>query len=162
MTTSTSFKQIQRLLIGNGALLIFFAGTIGFGFLFFILGEVSLWPIPGRLEVQLPGSIKAWHMAHLEGVINGVILWVMVPLVPLLPFALRWAWRIAVGMIIVAWTFTIASLFGALFPESRGLAYGGPLTNQIAFFLFYVGILIVMGVMGSIAWKTLIATPPND
>ncbi|WP_051748364.1 hypothetical protein [Nevskia soli] len=158
MTPPSSLKQIQRLLIGHGALLIFVAGAIGFGFLFFLNGEISLWPIPGRIAVKLPGSIKAWRMAHLEGVINGLILWLVALLLPILPFALAGARRIATGMIVVGWTFTVASLFDALFPESRGLAYGGPLTNQIAFFMFYIGVLIVMGVMASIAWRTLVAT----
>lgn len=44
MTATTSLKPIQRRLIGNGAALIFVAGTIGFGFLFFLLGEIRLWP----------------------------------------------------------------------------------------------------------------------
>lgn len=162
MTNASSCKPLQRLLIGHGALLIFFGGVIGFGFLFFLLGEIKLWPIPGTLEVQLPGTIKAWRMAHLEGILNGVILWIMALLLPLLPFAARGARRIAIGMIIVGWTFTVASLFDAIFPQSRGLDYGGPLTNKAAFFMFYVGVLIVMGVMATIAWRTLVAKAPDD
>lgn len=157
MTTTLQLKAVQRTLIGNGALLIFLAGALGFGFLFFLLGEIKLWPIPGTIAYQMPGSIKAWRMAHLEGVINGLILWIAALLMPLLPFTIRALRRIAWGLIVVGWTFTIASAFDALFPDSRGLAYGGPLSNQLAFFMFYVGVLIVMAIMASIAYRTLFA-----
>ena len=162
MTATTSLKPIQRRLTGNGAALIFVAGTIGFGFLFFLLGEIRLWPFPGTISLQLPGSVKAWRMAHLEGVINGLILWLTALLLPLLPFSWVASRRVANGMIAVGWLFTLASLIDALFPNSRGLAMGGPWTNSLAFLMFYVGVLIVMAVMAIIAWKTLVAKAPDN
>lgn len=161
MTATNPAAPVQRLLIGHGALLIFYAGTIGFGFLFHLIGSIQLWPIPGQLDIVLPGTDKAWRMAHLEGILNGLILWLTALLMPLLPFSLKAARRIALGMIVVGWLFTTASLFDALFPNSRGLAFGGPLTNNLAFFMFYVGVLIVMGVMALIAWRTLVASSPR-
>lgn len=155
MESSVQMKNSQRLLVGHGALLVFFGGAIGFGFLFFLLGEIRLWPIPGSIAYQMPGSLKAWRMAHLEGVINGFALWITASLFPLLPFTARALRRIAFGLITVGWTFTVASLFDAVFPQSRGLAFGGPLTNDAAFFMFYVGVLLVMGIMACIAYRTL-------
>ena len=160
MNAPLPLQAVQRTLIGHGALLIFLAGVLGFGFLFFLLGDIRLWPIPGHIAYQMPGSIKAWRMAHLEGVINGLILWLSALLLPLLPFTLAALRRIAWGLIVVGWTFTVASAFDALFPDSRGLAFGGPLTNNLAFFMFYVGVLIVMAIMASIAWRTLFSPPP--
>jgi hypothetical protein len=157
MENSSQLKDAQRILIGHGALLVFFGGAIGFGFLFYLLGNIQLWPIPGHIDYQMPGSIKAWRMAHLEGVINGFVLWITALLLPLLPFAAKALRRISWGMIVVGWTFTVASLFDALFPASRGLAFGGPLTNNLAFFMFYVGVLLVMGIMACIAYKTLLS-----
>ncbi len=162
MNSPPGLKSIQRRLIGNGALLIFLAGVLGFGFLFFLLGEIKLWPIPGHIAYQMPGSVKAWRMAHLEGVINGLILWISALLMPLLPFTLAALRRMALGLIVVGWTFTIASAFDALFPDSRGLAFGGPLSNQLAFFMFYVGVVIVMAIMASIAYRTLFTTPSEE
>ncbi|MGH8506898.1 MAG: hypothetical protein ACRETM_13220 [Stenotrophobium sp.] len=150
-------KDAQRHLIGHGALLIFVGGLFGFGFLFFLLGEIRLWPFPGHIAYQLPGTIKAWRMTHLEGVINGLSLWIFALLLPLLPFAAKSLRRISWGMIVVGWTFTVASSLDALFPASRGLAFGGPLTNNLAFFMFYVGVLLVMGIMACIAYRTLVA-----
>ena len=107
-----------------------FGGVIGFGFLFFLIGEVALWPIPWALDWQLPGTYDAWRMAHMEGIVNGLVLWVAAALLPVMPFTAKGAARIALGLIIVAWTIVIASALDPLFPESRGLAFGGPLSNQ--------------------------------
>lgn len=158
MDQSVQLKSAQRKLIGHGALLVFFGGAIGFGFLFFLLGEIRLWPIPASIAYQMPGTLKAWRMAHLEGVINGFSMWILALLLPVLPFSIVALRRIALGFITVGWTFTIASLIDALYPNSRGLAFGGPLSNNIAFFMFYVGVLIVMSIMAIIAYKTLFSS----
>lgn len=157
MQSSKELIGTQRMLIASGALLIFFAGVAGFGFLFYLLGEIRLWPFP-TIEYQMPGSVKAWRMTHLEGVLGGVIHWIFALLLPLLPFTIKTIRRMSVAMISVGWMFTIASSMDALFTDSRGLAYGGPLTNNIAFFLFYVGILMVMYILLVIAYRSLRAS----
>ncbi|MFT7403518.1 MAG: hypothetical protein ACI955_000573 [Zhongshania sp.] len=154
MQSSKELIGTQRMLIASGALLIFFAGVAGFGFLFYLLGEIRLWPFP-TIEYQMPGSVKAWRMTHLEGVLGGVIHWIFALLLPLLPFTIKTIRRMSVAMISVGWMFTIASSMDALFTDSRGLAYGGPLTNNIAFFLFYVGILMIMYILLVIAYRSL-------
>ena len=154
MKNNSELLATQRLLIASGALLIFFAGVAGFGFLFFLLGEIRLWPFP-TIEYQLPGSVKAWRMTHLEGVLGGLIHWMLAALLPLMPFTIKSIRRMSIAMISVGWMFTIASSMDALFSDSRGLAYGGPLTNNIAFFLFYVGIIMVMYILLAIAYRSL-------
>ena len=59
--------RAQRLLLGHGALVLLVGFVVGFGFLFFLIGEIRLWPIPGVIEYQLPGTYDAWRMAHMEG-----------------------------------------------------------------------------------------------
>ena len=154
MKNNSELLATQRLLIASGALLIFFAGVAGFGFLFFLLGEIRLWPFP-TIEYQLPGSVKAWRMTHLEGVLGGLIHWMLAALLPLMPFTIKSIRRMSIAIISVGWMFTIASSMDALFSDSRGLAYGGPLTNNIAFFLFYVGIIMVMYILLAIAYRSL-------
>lgn len=155
MNAQDPLHSLRRLLIGHGALLIFAAGVIGFGFLFFLIGAVKLWPIPGVLEFQMPGSYDDWRMAHMEAVINGALLWLMAAVLPLLPFSAVGQRRATLGMIVVAWTFVIASAMKPLFPASRGLAASGLLSNNIVFGLFYVGVLLVMGIMAMIAYRAL-------
>ncbi len=155
MSISPDCTDARRHLIGHGALLIFIGGVIGFGFLFFLIGRITLWPIPGGIEVQLPGTYDAWRMAHLEGILNGFALWLAAAVLPLIPLSARGLKRTALGLIVVAWTFVIASALDPLFPDSRGLQFGGPATNQAAFFLFYVGVVLIMVISATIAWKAL-------
>jgi hypothetical protein len=149
----------QRLLIGHGALVLTLAFIIGFGFLFFLIGEVRLWPIPGVIDYQMPGTYDAWRMAHMEGITNGFGLWLMAAVLPHLRLSARACRRIAIGMIITAWTIVVASTFDPLFPDSRGLALTSEtnLTNNIAFLLFFVGIAIVVAIMLKIAHQCLFA-----
>jgi hypothetical protein len=149
----------QRLLVGHGALVLLVAFVIGFGFLFFLIGEVRLWPIPGVIDYQLPGTYDAWRMAHMEGITNGFGLWLLAAVLPLLNLSARTSRRIAVGMIITAWTIVIASTFDPLFPNARGLALTSEsnLMSDVAFLLFVIGIGIVIAIMIKVAHQCLFA-----
>ena len=150
-------RKSQRLLVGHGALVLLFAFVMGFGFLFFLLGDIRLWPIPWVIDVQLPGTYDAWRMAHMEGITNGFGLWLMAAVLPLLDLSARTCRRIAIGMIIVAWTIVIASSFDPLFPNARGLALTSEtnLMNNVAFLLFVIGIGIVIAIMVKVAKQCL-------
>lgn len=148
--TSAELRPIQRMLFRHGGLVMLFGFAAGFGFLFFILGSIELWPVPGKIAYQLPGSEKAWRMTHLEGVLNGLMLWLLAAVVPAMDLSVQQARKVVRALIVTAWTFPIASLFDALFPDSRGLRFGGPVTNFIPFFLFYVGILALVWAVISI------------
>jgi len=155
MDISETIRGYQRWLIGHGAVLIFIGGVLGFGFLFFLMGRIALWPIPGEINYQMPGTYDAWRMAHMEGIINGFALWLTAAILPVFPFTDKGKKRTALGMIIVGWTIVLASSLDPLFANSRGLEFGGPATNQMAFFLFYIGVVGVMVLMAIIAWKCL-------
>ncbi len=121
----------------------------------FLLGRIELWPIPVSIEFQLPGTYDAWRMAHLEGVQNGLVLWIAALVMPIIPIGIVGSRRLAWAFIITAWANAIASIIDPLFPESRGLNFGGPLTNSIAYLLFVVGIVAVMAATAVIAWRCL-------
>lgn len=155
---NNELKKFQQLLVGHGALIIFGACVIGFGFLFFLIGQVKLWPIPGVIDYKMPGTYDDWRMAHMEAVLNGAILWIIASILPLLPFSITGLRRATYGMIVVAWTFVIASTMKPLFPNSRGIAASDLLSNNIVFGLFYVGVLLVMAIMWLIAYRSLRGT----
>ncbi len=155
MTDKAHISPLQRRLVGHGGLVLLWGCIVGFPFVFFLNGEVSLWPIPGRLDVQLPGTYDAWRMAHLEGILNGFALWLAALVLPIIPVTERMANRLAWGFIVVAWTFAVASLMDPLFENSRGLMMGGPITNIFAFLLFYVGVLTIIWIAGYVAWVCL-------
>jgi hypothetical protein len=148
----------QRLLVGHGALVLLFAFVVGFGFLFFLIGDIRLWPIPGVIDFQMPGTYDAWRMAHMEGITNGFGLWLMAAVLPLLNFSAKTSRRLAIGMIITAWTIVIASTIDPLFPNARGLELTSEsnVMNDIAFLLFVVGIGIVIAIMIKVAHQCLL------
>ncbi len=150
-----ALKSLQRRLMGHGGLVLLWGFVMGFGFLFFLLGEIKLWPVPGALKLQLPGTYDAWRMAHMEGVVNGLALWIAALLLPILPAAESLMRKLVWAFILTAWTFAIASAFDPLFTDSRGLAFGLPFTNMLAFFLFYVGVVAIIWAAGCIAWICL-------
>jgi hypothetical protein len=156
--TVDDIKKSQRLLVGHGALVLLFAFVVGFGFLFFLIGDIRLWPIPGVIDYQMPGTYDAWRMAHMEGITNGFGLWLMAAVLPLLNFSVKTSRRLAIGMIITAWTIVIASTIDPLFPNARGIALTGEsnLMNDIAFLLFVIGIAIVVVIMIKVAIKCLL------
>ena len=143
----------QRLLLGHGALVLLAGFAIGFGFLFFLIGEIKLWPFPGSIEYQLPGTYDAWRMAHMEGIINGVLLWILASVLPLLASMFTRVYRLAVAMVVAAWTIVVASVIDPFYPDARGLdfSFGENLPNDVAFFLFYIGIVIACTVILTIA-----------
>ncbi len=161
MSLPAELAPLRRRLIGHGALMIFVGGVIGFGFLFFLMGEVSLWPIPGRIDYQMPGTYDAWRMAHMEAIVNGALLWIVAAVLQHLPFTAVGCRRAVSGMLVITWSIVIASAFDPLFPDSRGLAASDSLTNNIAFGLFYIGVVGVMILMAVIAYKALWAKAPE-
>ena len=148
-------QTYRRWLIGHGALALLVGCILGFGFLFFLVGEIKLWPIPGKIELKMPGTYDAWRMAHLEGIINGLALWIVAVLLPLVPTTEKMHKRLALAFIITAWSFIIGATFDPFFADSRGLAFGGPITNLLAFFSFYPGVLAVIWASGYITYACL-------
>jgi len=146
-------KRAQRLLLGHGALVLLVGFAVGFGFLFFLIGEIKLWPIPGAIDYQLPGTYDAWRMAHTEGIANGLLLWILAAILQAMCSFVEKIYRLAVGMVVVAWTIVIASCLDPLFPDARGLAFtpDSNLANDVAFFLFYIGIVIACAVVVMVA-----------
>ncbi|MEM8619629.1 MAG: hypothetical protein AAGF73_07900 [Actinomycetota bacterium] len=165
----------QRKLLGHGSLVLFWGSIVGFGFLFWLIengldggmsGHAELWPIPGEVDVGIPGTYDAWRMVHMEGVVNGFALWIMALIVPILPFGAVGVKRSARTMMVVAWTIVVASTLDPLFDDSRGLRMGLNVTNTLAFLLFYGGVVAVcVLVVVVIAYRSLWAKnakPPVD
>ena len=164
----------QRKLLGHGSLVLLWGFVVGFGFLFWLVengldgglsGHARLWPIPGKVDADIPGTYDAWRMAHMEGVLNGFGLWIMAMVLPALPFGTVGVRRSAITMMVVAWTIVVASTLDPLFTDSRGLRMGLNVTNTLAFLLFYVGVGAVCVLVVVIAWKALrtpVAAPADD
>jgi hypothetical protein len=81
-------------------------------------------------------------MAHLEGVLNGILLWAAAGGAPVLRLSQRSQKVLVWSLVVVAYGNTIASILGATAGE-RGLEPGGNLANMTVYLLFMVAVVAV-------------------
>ena len=142
-------KRYQALMIGHGALVVLAGLVLGFGFIFSLIGEINLWPVPGHWAIEMPGNERAWRAAHIGNILNGVMA--MAGGVSL-PYA-----RLKAGAEkFVAWSFIIAIwgnfgfyVFSALGATGRGLTFGankfggGDVLSILNFLVAYPGAVLL-------------------
>ena len=136
----------QARLVAHGALVFLLGLAAGFPFVFEILGRVELWPIPGSITFDPPGDVRGWRMAHLEGILNGMLLIAVGSYGSRLRLSARGAAWLCGGLLVCAWGNIIASWLGPL-TESRGLAFAGFSWDTLVFLIFMaavVGVVIAM------------------
>jgi hypothetical protein len=117
-------ERTQALLFVNGLGLIVAAVVVGWAWFFQLLGQIVLWPIPGSIDVQIPGDARAWRMAHMEGITQGLLLMALAfggRFLLLTARGHRWLLRSA---LITGWLFALPAMLHPLF-GTRGLAFGG-------------------------------------
>lgn len=131
----------------NGAGLLIASALTGWLYFFSLLGEIDLWPIINHVPINIGGEQRAWNMAHLEGITNGLMLIgfaAAAPFIKLGPRQQSWFFH---ASLIFAWLFTLPAIANAML-GTRGLAFdGGPfasgLANQIIYLTGWPPILAV-------------------
>ena len=117
---------------------------VGHGLAVILLGLLLGFPYALVIQGSLPGSERAWRMAHLEGVLNGLLLVAVgaagdsIALAPLAAAWLRWA------LIVTAYGNLAGAALGAASGE-RGLSPAGPAANFAVYLLFMVAVVAVLG-----------------
>ncbi|MFT4629513.1 MAG: hypothetical protein ACI9WC_000813 [Arenicella sp.] len=118
-------ERQRALLILNGIAVvgagIFLAGWLYF---FMLLEGIRLFPFIEFIQADVPGDRRAWNMAHLEGITNGLLLMATAMIAPYIKLDSRLTKVLFWTSLIYAWMFTLPAIANALF-ETRGLAYGG-------------------------------------
>lgn len=141
-------QRHQALMIGNGALVLFLGLMTGFMFAFNLVGEITLWPIPGSLDVQIPGDPARWRGAHVGMITNALMVMAIGLALPHLRLSSGAERFTAWGLIFTVWGnvgFYVASALGA---PGRGLTMGankfggGDLASIFNFLIAYPGALI--------------------
>lgn len=66
-------KNTQASLIGHGALIIFVSLIAGIMLTFDMLNGFKLWPFID-MDVNIPGTVRGWRVAHSGGLLNGVMI----------------------------------------------------------------------------------------
>jgi len=142
-------ERDQRRLVRHGALVFLIGMAAGFPFAVEILGRFELWPLPIHVEMDVPGDYRGWRMAHLEGVLNGILLIAVAAVGSHLRLGARGAAWVTWGLLVCAWGNIIASWIGPL-SETRGLAFDGIGWNSLVYLLFVAAIVGVLGAMWNV------------
>ncbi len=74
LTTEDSAAIGRLRLLTHGALIAIIGLISGFGFVFVILESVTVWPITLDFAASIPGSERGWRVAHVAGVMNGLMM----------------------------------------------------------------------------------------
>lgn len=126
-------KRVQALLIANGALVL-------------LCGYISGFPYGTAVGEQIAsgtdgivGSVRAWHMAHLEGVLNGMLMIAIAAVAVQLAMTKRLQNVIFWGLVIAGWTNVVASNLSAL-TGGRGTGVTGLDWNTFNFVVFMAGV----------------------
>ncbi len=113
-------NQEQRLfMVRHGAIVALLGALSGLAFTFVITGDIQ-------------GNTRAWHLAHLQGVLTGILLIAASSAVPhlnLTPKALR---ILAYSFVITGYCYSLGPIFGAVFGV-RGIEPVAPPSNLIMY-----------------------------
>lgn len=123
-STLVMTERQRTLLVLNGIGLFGSAILVGWAYMFFLLGAIDLWPFVTDVQIKIGGDRRAWNMAHLEGITNGLMLVGLAAVAPYIRLEalgqkiLFWSW------LTFAWLFTLPAIANAVF-STRGLEFGG-------------------------------------
>jgi len=133
--------RLRSLLVVHGALVFLVGMAAGFPFAMVLLADAHSQPVPG--------DVRAWRMAHLEGVLNGLMLFGVAGVGRDLALTRRAQLVVFWSLLLTAWGNIIASIIGPIF-GGRGLALGPGLANNIMFLLFMAAVFAVIVAMAVI------------
>lgn len=131
-------KKLRNNMIFHGAIVV-------------LLGLLAGIPFGLVLLESMEGEVRAWRMAHLEGLINGLLVIAVAASVRRLELPDRGKSILAWSLIAMAYGNVVASTLGALFGV-RGLAPGGPVVNTVVYVIFMLAVVGVFVGMALVAW----------
>jgi hypothetical protein len=127
---SDSTSRMRARLVYNGALVM-------------LLGLLAGFPHALVITGQLAGEERAWRMAHLEGLLNGLLALGAAGVWDVLVLSPRQRSWLALSLIVAAWGNAIGAVLAASFGV-RGLAPAGPAMNAVVYALFTAGVIAVL------------------
>jgi hypothetical protein len=161
-------ERQRSLLVLNGTGLIISSIVSGWLYFFQLLGEIDLWPFVNHIQGQVPGETRAWNMAHLEGITNGLLLFALAAVAPYLSLSRRQNSWLFFSSLTFAWLFTLPAIANAFF-GTRGLAFGGgpfgdSLANKVIYLFGWppmIGVHIALALMLYGAWSHYKSLPTS-
>ena len=133
----------RSLLVAHGALVFLVGMVAGLPFALVLLGTAVG-----------PGDVRGWRMAHLEGILNGLLLIAVAAAGGHLRLGPRAQPVLFWSLVVTAWGNQVASVIGPLF-GGRGLTFGGGVTNSVMYVLFMIAVVTVLIAMAVVCWGAL-------
>lgn len=151
--SSVCFTQLQRLMIGNGILILFMSLVAGMGLWISLMGGFEF--IPGTVtHFSIPGTPDGWAKAHRGTPMNALMVFAVALILPGLGFTQRIQARLGWIIVGTGWANTVFYFF-ANFSQNRGLTFGsnqfgpGSIESFIALApAYFFGVLS----MGGLLW----------
>ena len=154
-------ERLQRIMIGNGLLVVLASMFAGFMLMFLLLGGIEIWP--GKIvPLAIYGTSEGWVRAHTGGALNGILLIVIALALPTLRLTPLMQRVTAYGFIYIAWSFTVFYWLGNA-SGNRALTLGdnplgeSDITGIIGFLLGLPSVILVV-VLLAIATKSVLSS----
>jgi hypothetical protein len=109
------------------------------GILVIVLGLLAGFPYALVISGDLTGELRAWRMAHLEGVLNGLLMLGVGAAGSLLVLSPGKTRLLVISLLVAGYGNVVASTLGAALGV-RGLSPSGPAANLVVFLLFTAAI----------------------
>ncbi len=129
--------RLRMKMVFHGAMVVLLGLLAGFPYALVVTGD-------------LQGSERAWRMAHLEGVLNGLVLLAVAGVADGIVLSGGQARLLAGALAVTGYANVVAAILGASF-SVRGLAPGGSIVNTLVYALFMVGVVAVFLGTGLVA-----------
>jgi hypothetical protein len=131
-------REHQRRLVLHAIIIIF-------------LGLLAGFPFATAISSGTAENVRAWRMAHMEGVLNGLLMLAIAGVGSSIVLEGRKQAIVFWSLIITGYGNIGASIIGAS-TGFRGLEPAGPAANWVVFILFMLGIVAVIVAMGLVGY----------
>jgi MFS family permease len=127
-------NELRLFMVRHGGIVAFLGSLSGVAYTFIITGDI-------------PGSIRAWHLAHLQGVMTGILLIAVSSYITHLNLDEKRRRLLAYSFIITGYCYSLGPMWGAILGV-RGIEPVAPLSNLLMFIsnsIASVSVLIGLG-----------------
>ena len=128
----------QRFILKNAIIIMIIGLVAGFALGWEVIGGISFPPIPGIIDIEIPGTIRAWRAVHTGNIMNGLMALILAGLFFFCDLSRTLEKRLSWTLVFVIWGNCIFYI-AAVFAPNRGLSYAnnaageGNLAGFIAF-----------------------------
>jgi len=149
-------NRLRALLFLNGIGLIALSVVIGWIWMFALLTRIVLWPLPLDITVSIPDDGRAWRMAHVEAITEGLLLMAVGLGGQFMRLTRRQFDWLFWSSLVTGWLFSVPPIFNALF-GTRGLSFGGApfkggTANDIIYLFGWPPVVAVHVMVALILW----------